>query len=116
MFGLFNRNPKDGSASVQSAQAQVETRDADNDPWAWAEGLIAPASGCGEEVSPQRALESAAVRNACDILAGLIGTLPLAIYKPSIAGGAEAVDSHPALALVRTPQIPGRALANFARP
>lgn len=68
-----------------------------DDVGAWAEGLIAPLTASGEEVSPQRALECAAVRNAVDNLASIIGMLPLAIYTPDDASGTEPVEDHPAV-------------------
>jgi HK97 family phage portal protein len=117
VFSFFRqRNPTSSPENLQvtartgaddlqvTARTDAETRtapDPSNDPWAWAEGLIAPPTIAGPEVSPVTALECAPVRNAVDILAGLMGTLPVGVYKPRAGGGTEAVDSHPAVPFVR---------------
>jgi HK97 family phage portal protein len=63
-------------------------------------------SSAGVDVSPQSALEVPAVRAAVDLLAGLMGTLPLAVYKPADNGGSEIVNDHPATPFVTTDANP----------
>jgi phage portal protein BeeE len=58
-------------------------------------------SSAGVEVSPQSALEVPTVRAAVDLLAGLMGTLPLNVYRPADNGGSEIVNDHPAVPFIR---------------
>ena len=69
-----------------SVVAPLATRDAPaSDPWAWAEGLVGPPTAAGKDVSPQRALECAPVRNAVELNSGQLGTLTLAFVCPPTA-------------------------------
>ena len=125
MFNPFRRSNQ-SSAPVAPAVA-VETREnasvdetrtaPPNDPWAWAEGLIGPPTIAGPEVSPQTALECAAVRACVDIIAGLLGTLPINLYKPGHDSGAsEPVQSHPAIALSQRDANPWTAASELRTP
>jgi HK97 family phage portal protein len=104
VFGLFNRNRTSPQTTRQ--EPAVEKRDAPSDPppsdpWAWALGWSGGFSSSGVEISPQSALEVPAVRAAVDLLAGLMGTLPLNVYKPADNGGSEIVNDHPAVPFIR---------------
>lgn len=97
MFGFLKRSapttsPVPSTAKVGTGVARRRKR-----PLVLGRGPDHPQTASGEEVSPQRDLECAAVRNAVDNLAGLIGTLPLAIYTPDDASGTEPVKDHPAI-------------------
>jgi HK97 family phage portal protein len=94
------------------ANPTVEQRSSD-DPWDWMLGLVGPSSIAGPEVSPATALEVPAVRNAVDLISGLLGTLPLNIYRPSANGGTEIVNDHPALLLIRDDANPWTGAPDF---
>lgn len=117
MFNPFRRSNQTSEPVqlIAPASDQVEeTRDAPpNDPFAWAEGLIAPPTIAGPEVSPATSLECAPVRACVDIIAGLLGTLPLNLYKPAADGGTEAVESHPAIPLIREDANPWTAASEL---
>jgi len=90
----------EASAVQTSAQPTVEQRSSD-DPWDWMLGLTGPSSIAGPEVSQATAIEVPAVRNALELISGLLGTLPLNLYRPAPNGGTEIVSDHPALSLIR---------------
>ena len=87
------------TASATSAPV-VETRATDNDPWDWLLGFAGPASIAGPEVSPLTALGVPAVRAAVELIAGIMGTLPVSLYQVAAGGGKEAAEGHPGQSLV----------------
>jgi hypothetical protein len=59
-----------------------------------------PARLSGAELSPLSALNVLAVRGAGDLISGIMGTLPVAIYQEADGGGQEVADDHPGQFLV----------------
>jgi hypothetical protein len=69
---------------------------ADGEPNIWdiLTGISGPASLSGPEVSPLSALNASAVRAAVDLIAGIMGTLPVSIYQTANGGGQEVAAGH----------------------
>jgi hypothetical protein len=70
------------------------------DIWDVLLGVSGPASLSGPEVSPLSTLNVSAVRAAGDLIAGIMGTLPVSIYQIANGGGQEVAASHPGQFLV----------------
>ncbi len=53
-----------------------------------------PTSNSGITVSASTALTVPAVRVAVELIAGVLGTLPVKVFRPVAAGGKEVADDH----------------------
>lgn len=94
MFGFFK--PKAETTSATTA----ETRSlADPSDWLLEIFGAQPATS-GVAVSPAAALRVPAVRAAVELIAGVLGTLPVKVHAPADGGGKEVDANHPAHALV----------------
>jgi hypothetical protein len=97
VFPFFRRSqPVPAPVQAIAPAPALEVR-ADGDPnwWDILTGIAGPASLSGPEVSPLSTLNVAAVRAAVDLISGIMGTLPVAIYQTADGGGQEVADDHP---------------------
>ena len=109
VFNPFRRKPDPVPVVVnQTREApDVETRDAPpSDPFAWALGLLGSPGIAGPEVSPMSSLECAPVRAAVELISGILGTLPVHLYRRTPNGGSEIVSDHPSVALAEVSANP----------
>jgi phage portal protein BeeE len=102
LFPTRGNPPPDSPATVQSIAPPAETRSSppDSDPCDWLLGFAGPPSIAGPEVSPLTALGVPAVRAAVELIAGVMGTLPVNLYRPAGGGGKEVADDQPGQSLV----------------
>jgi HK97 family phage portal protein len=95
-------------APAADTDASHEVR-SDPPPVDWFEVLAGFGDGgtiAGPEISPQTALSVPAVRAACDLIAGICGTLPVNLFKPAAGGGKEVAADHPGQSIVASDASP----------
>ena len=98
LFSARDNSPPTGSPAT--VQAETRSSPPDSDPWDWLLGFAGPPSIAGPEVSPLTALGVPAVRAAVELIGGVVGTLPVNLYRPAGGGGKEVADDAPGQSLV----------------
>jgi len=112
LFSFFRRSKSDtGSVPTETRDTSVVSSPAD-----WLLNLFGGTQTLSEiDINPQSALGVPAVRAAVELIAGVMGTLPVDIYRPSADGGSEIATDHPAQRLLRRSANPWTAGAALRR-
>ncbi len=114
VFSLFGKRQSQQAPSpgVQTA-ARDDAERRSTDPWDWATGWGGNCSVAAVEVSPFNALSCPAVLAAVNLIAGIMGTLPVNLFRPADGGGKEVATDHPAQSIVRADANPWTGAAEF---
>jgi HK97 family phage portal protein len=106
VYNPFRKPPQQPALAVQTATAPAVEQRSDNDAWAWAEGWSGASSVAGAEVSPLNALSCPPVLAAVNLIAGIVGTLPVNVFQPAGGGGKQVATDNPAQDIVKTDANP----------